>query len=294
MKLLPTRVQQFPRFVQQTWQRSRVLRRPLGRVPTFHLCYFSCESYYRYLYCALHSLKNNVSILPVRVTVFSDEDMPLSAPQIAALHDLMPGLTVLPWPKSMGWGATQIESIWRAYALVAEGAHDDDIVARVDSDVFFFNDTVFQAVARSEADFVGDGHFVGFRFCQGGCYFLRGRAVRAVHALLRETPMAEMAKEVPVVVEDVMAHHLVRCAGLRTWMTWFMMFPDELRIAGGLTSWQRWKFSCVHFVMKNKDKMLDAYHGHVLGGRFPTDYRPDLAAVASVSLTVSPGSRPPD
>lgn len=283
MKLLPVRVRQFPNWALQAWQRSRVLRRPLARPPTFRLCYFSCESYFRYLYCALHSVKTNVQILPVQVTVFSDEDMPLTTAQIAALQELMPGLAVRPWPKSMGWGVTQIESIWRAYVLAAEGAHDDDIVARVDSDVFFFNDTIFQAVARSEADFVGDGHFVDFEYCQGGCYFLRARAVRRVQALLRATPMAELAKEVPVVVEDVMAQHLVRRAGLRTWMTWFMMFPDELRIAGGLTSWQRWKFSCVHFVMKNKDKMLDAYDRHVLEGRVPADYRPQTALAPVLS-----------
>jgi hypothetical protein len=43
-----------------------------------------------------------------------------------------------------------------------------------------------------------------------------------------------------------------------------MMFPDELRNAGGLTSWQRWKFSCLHFVMKNKSAMLEAYENELL------------------------------
>ena len=42
-------------------------------------------------------------------------------------------------------------------------------------------------------------------------------------------------------------------------MTWFMMFPDELRNAGGLNRWQRWKFSCLHFVMKNKAAMIESY-----------------------------------
>lgn len=277
MKLLPVRVRQFPPFVRQTLQRTRVLRRSPPRMPTFHLCYFSCESYYRYLYCSLHSLKATLRGVPYRVLVFSDTDMPLTETQIAALQQLMHGLKVIPWPKSMGWGAQQINNIWQAYALAAQDAADDDIVARIDSDVFFFNDRIFQAAARSEADFVGDGHFVDFRFCQGGCYFLRGRAVRAVLSLLQRETMDQLAKQVHVVVEDVMAHHLVQRAGLRTWMTWFMMFPDELRLAGGLTAWQRWKFSCVHFVMKDKVKMLDAYHAHVLGGQMPGDYRPDPA-----------------
>jgi hypothetical protein len=59
-------------------------------------------------------------------------------------------------------------------------------------------------------------------------------------------------------------HHFARTLGLRIWMTWFMMFPDELRNAGGLTPWQRWKFSCLHFVMKNKAGMITAYTQEVL------------------------------
>jgi hypothetical protein len=54
------------------------------------------------------------------------------------------------------------------------------------------------------------------------------------------------------------------------------MFPDELRNAGGLTRWQRWKFSCAHFVMKNKHAMLVAYEKEVLGGRPSAAYQSAL------------------
>jgi hypothetical protein len=47
-------------------------------------------------------------------------------------------------------------------------------------------------------------------------------------------------------------------------MTWFMMYPDELRNASGLSAWQRFKFSCLHFVSKNKGGMIDAYVNEVL------------------------------
>jgi hypothetical protein len=198
------------------------------------------------------------------VTVFSDTDMPLSDAQADALRRLIPGLKVVPWPKSMGWGAEQIGWIWRAYALAVEGAADDDIVARIDSDVFFFSDTIFRVVERSDADLVGDGHYVNFEFCQGGCYFFRASAVRKILALHESMPVARLAAELPVVVEDVAATHFARRLGLKVWMTWFMMFPDELRNAGRLTSWQRWKFSCAHFVMRNKSAMLEAYEREVL------------------------------
>ena len=54
------------------------------------------------------------------------------------------------------------------------------------------------------------------------------------------------------------------------------MFPDELRNAGRLTRWQRWKFSCAHFVMKNKAAMLVAYEKEVLAGCLPEHYEAAL------------------
>jgi hypothetical protein len=261
---LPIRVRHAPAFVRQMWQRNQVLRRQPARQPTFRLCYFSCHSYFAYLYCALHSLTLAARDVKIEVLVFNDTDMPISEAQADVLRAMIPGLRVIPWPKSMGWGAEQIGWIWKAYALAAEGAHDDDIVARVDSDVFFFNDRIFRAVARSDADFIGDGHFVEFEYCQGGAYFLRASAVRQVLGLLQGADLPKMLAAADINVEDVAAQFFARQLGLRTWMTYFMMFPDELRNAGALTPYQRWKFSCLHFVMKNKKAMLEAYRREVL------------------------------
>lgn len=262
--MLPTRVRHFPQFVWQTYERSRILSRPDPGERTFHLCFFSCQSYFRYLYCSLHSLVEHAHGIRFKVLVFSDEEMPLSAAQIAAIQALIPDARVIPWPKSMGWGATQISWIWRAYSLAAKDAGDNDIIARIDSDVFFFNNMIFRAVARSEADFIGDGHYVDFKYLQGGCYFFRASAVRRIIAMLEETPIEKILTEIGIVVEDIAAYHFAKRLDLKIWLTWFMMFPDELRNAGSLTSWQRWKFSCLHFVMKNKSAMLETYENELL------------------------------
>lgn len=256
---VPIRLRQSPALAWQLLRRSLVLRRPLPRQPTFRICYFSCESYFRYLYCSVHSLKRHAGDVRYEVLVFNDNDMPISATQIAALQALLPGLRVIPWPKSMGWGATQIACIWQAYAVAAKGAAAGDVVVRVDSDVFFFNNRIFKAVERSDADVVGDGHFVDFAYCQGGCYFFRVAAVQRVLGYLAACSLADDLAQAGITVEDIAADHFARRLGLRIWKTWFMMFPDELRNAGGLTPWQRLKFSCLHFVMKNKSAMIDAY-----------------------------------
>lgn len=273
---VPVRVRQFPHFVQQMSERRAVLQRPLARQPLFRLCYFSCHSYFSYLYCALHSLVQTAGAIRYEVLVFSDTDMPLSDAQTEQLQALVPGLKVIPWPKSMGWGAEQIGWIWRAYEMAAEGLADDDIVARIDSDVFFFNDRAFQAAARSDAAMVGDGHFVDFEFCQGGCYFLRAGAVRKILAMLQREPLEQFLAARKIPVEDIAATALVKAVGLPVWQTWFMMFPDELRNAGRLTAWQRSKFSCLHFVMKNKNMMLEAYEREVLRDEHRAHYQQAL------------------
>ncbi len=274
--MLPIRIKHLPQFVRQMVNRRQILNLPDSGERTFHLCFFSCQSYFRYLYCSLHSLVLHVNGIKIKVLVFSDEEMPLSTAQIDALRILMPDIRVIPWPKSMGWGATQISWIWRAYQLAAEDAADNDIIARVDSDIFFFNDRIFQLVARSNVDFIGDGHYVDFRFCQGGCYFFRASAIREIIRMLDRDSLEQIVTEIDTVVEDVAAYHFTTRLGLKVMMTWIMMFPDELRNAGGLTPWQRWKFSCAHFVMKNKAAMLEAYEREVLGGKVPDEYRKAL------------------
>jgi len=163
----------------------------------------------------------------------------------------------------MGWGAEQISNIWRAYAIAANEANDSDIIARIDSDVFFFNDMIFRAVERSDADLIGDGHFVNFEYTQGGCYFFKASAVRRINAMIESESMEKLISGIDIIVEDIAAHYFAQKLGLKIWLTWFMMFPQELINAGGLTPWQRWKFSCLHFVMKNKSAMLMAYKNEI-------------------------------
>jgi hypothetical protein len=274
--MLPIRIKHLPQFIRQMFIRERILELPDSGERIFHLCFFSCQSYFRYLYCSLHSLALHAKEVKIKILVFSDDEMPLSSAQIEALRLLMPDIRVIPWPKSMGWGATQIGWIWKAYQLAADGVADGDFIARVDSDVFFFNDRIFKLAARSDADLIGDGHYVDFRYCQGGCYFFRASAVRKITAMLEQESIEQVVTEIDPVVEDVAASHFAKRLGLKIFMTWMMMFPDELRNAGGLTSWQRWKFSCAHFVMKNKVAMLIAYEKEVLGFEVSDEYREAL------------------
>lgn len=278
--MLPIRVRQAPQFVKQVFQRESLVRRGRDARRRFKLCYFSCSSYFSYLCCSLDSVSRYVH-QPVEVMLFNDLDQPLTEGQLEALRQWPLQITVLPWPKSMGWGARQIASIWKAYAFAADGAADDDLIVRVDSDVFFFNDRIFRAVQHCDADMIGDGHFVDFRYCQGGCYFLRADAVRKVNQWLAVRSIDEELGSAGITVEDMAATHFMKRLDLRVWLTWFMMFPDELRGAAVLDEWRRWKFSCAHFVMKNKSEMLKSYRRLVLS---PQEWREFVALTCDEKL----------
>lgn len=261
---IPIRIRQAPPFALQALERAIVSKYKPRPEVTFHLCFFTCRSYFKYLYCSLHSLFSLKGHPKFRIYIFSDENDPLSAEQISCLKSLEPNLSVRVWPRSQGWGAEQIGSIWRAYELVAADSSPNDYIVRVDSDVFFFSDWLFHLVAKSDKDLVGDGHFVNLEYSQGGLYFIRAGTVSKVVSLLQEHPLHGVLTEAGIGVEDRAAYYLVNLVGGSRWLLWFMMFPDEYRIAGGLNRYNRWKFCCIHFVMRNKDKMLEAYFKELL------------------------------
>jgi len=210
------------------------------------------------------------------VHIFNDEEQALTVNQVDAIRKLIPGTEVITWPKSPGWGIKQIDSIWRAYAYVADLASDGDYIARVDSDVFFFNDDIFRAVRNSAADLIGDGHFDDFEYCQGGCYFFKASAVKTIAKEIVSVGMPVILANLKVLADDRATRVLTERLGLKTWMTWFIMFPQELRNAGNLNRWARWKFSCFHSINKDKSMMLTAYEKELFNGVAPARYKADL------------------
>jgi hypothetical protein len=269
---IPITVKQIPKFVTQIMQRGLLTISGKRKSPTFYLCFFSCESYFNYLYCSLHSIQRIQKNTAIKIRIFSDEEQPLSRQQKDYIWQIFPDAKIIDWPKSMGWGHKQIESIWQAYKQTADEALEDDFIARVDSDVFFINDKIFKAISRCDADLIGDGHFIDFKYTQGGCYFFRVSAINRISHALSSTKLPDLLPELNPVVEDLAAYELAKKLGMRIWMIWFMMFPDELRNAGGINAWVNWKFSCIHFVMKNKKLMLEAYEKDVLKLKHCPDY----------------------
>ncbi|HYF07495.1 MAG TPA: hypothetical protein VD970_07730 [Acetobacteraceae bacterium] len=257
--MVPVRIRQLPRFLSQTAARLAIGRRTLPDSATIHLCYFTCKSYYPYHLCSLDSLRRLGYDSAIKVHVFCDEQEMFSPAQIECMKEILPNLDIISWPKSQGWGSNEIRNIWLAYEHVCRSAGERDYVARVDSDVFFLADWLFRLVLKSGADLFGDGHYVNFSYIQGGCYFLSVPAIRTLCAEFHSGEALRRLSPTDVLVEDVALFRAAEAQRLEIRMMWFMMFPDEYRNAGSIGPYERWKFACLHYAIRDKRGMLAAY-----------------------------------
>jgi hypothetical protein len=203
----------------------------------------------------------------MEILVFCDRDELFSAEQIKRLHETGVAVKVIPWPKSEGWGSAQIASIWDAYELAIRDAVEGTYITCVDSDVFFFSGWLFDFVTKSHVDMIGDGRYVDFKYAQGGVYFLSAEAVGRILAV---TPIATFDREfrqAHVDVEDKALYFLARKARLRIRLACFMMFPDEYARAGRLSWYQRHKFACLHYAIRDKAPLIDIYLDQMISVR---------------------------
>jgi len=262
--LIPIRIRQFPVFAREYFRKKKYLKQATQADQVLKLCYFSCYSYFQYLFCSVHSLKRIQNGYQLKIVVFCDRLEMFSESQQAALRSLFPDIEIVPWGKSQGWGIEQIESIWAAYDYAQKGLKEGDYVARIDSDVFFFSDWLFSALARVQFDLVGDGHFIDFKYVQGGVYFVRVAMLRKIIKDFASLSLRLFLEKNNIGVEDQAVSRLVEANKGSVWLTYFMMFPDEYRIAGKLSPYQKEKFCCYHQATKSKAPMLPLYRKELL------------------------------
>lgn len=257
--IIPTRIRQFPVFLRETIKKQIIRNRPTNEEIAFRLCYFTCASYFKYLYCSIESIKSINAPFSIKLFVFCDRTEMLSEAQCHLLKALYSDIEIIPWGKSQGWGADQITSIWAAYEYASKGCRDNDYIARVDSDVFFFSNWIFSLIAKSDYQLIGDGHYVDFKYAQGGVYFCRVDALTKIFASLKIQPMSNFLIEQKINVEDIAVYKLMEKVKAKIWITYFMMFPDEYRIAKSINVYQKGKFCCYHHSVKDKRPMIDIY-----------------------------------
>lgn len=185
-----------------------------------HLVYFSCGHHFSNLLYSLKSLELlNISLLG-KVYVYIDRNDTLSKEQEAMVYDLhlsiLIAFTRYPMARS---GLNVILNELIAFELITEACDSSDYIGKVDSDILFVSDSVFDKVSLSSKDMYGEKIFNGFQFVQGGCYFI---AVKAIPRLL-VSPLfyaldylygVKNINELTLVPEDAVIYLLMKIASV--------------------------------------------------------------------------------
>ena len=258
---VPKRIRQIPTFIRNAMWRNVTMRRPKQN-RKFHVVYFTCRPDAGLLFMSLHSLKNIARDHSLTVNIFMDESNPLTTAQVGIIEELWPSVNFTVWGKGRGWGHVEIGNIWRAYEHVASFADSDDFITKIDSDVFFIDDRIFELTSRLTSDLIGDAHYDDGWHAQGGCYFLKVSAVQKILEELVFDRLNERVSAWPRTSEDFAATTFVRDRGLSFRDTFFMGSAPELKSYNLPYWWFRKKFSCAHFIRDHKHQMRHEYVNH--------------------------------
>ncbi len=141
-----------------------------------HAVYFCCHRDFAMLRMSLVSLVKHGGAKIERIYIYEDESDPLTDDEKRDLSSLT-RLSIVAGPRYTGWGAEALvrglNFYRRMLAEVPEGAVA--WLLKIDADVLFLNDRVFQQIADCDEDFFGQpySHPSGLRYSQGGCYAIK-------------------------------------------------------------------------------------------------------------------------
>lgn len=177
-----------------------------------HLVYFSYSKDFELLRHSLISLSEVAGQEVDSIYIYEDPGAPFSDSQGETLRILMTEQRLkihMRRAKSRilpGYRMTLAMS--RAYQELASEIPDGDWLGKVDCDVLWTSDLIFNELRVSETEMVGHPcrsyqHLTGFVFTQGGAYFLRGSALRKICA----QPIAPVAFSV---LPGLIPHYDVR------------------------------------------------------------------------------------
>lgn len=266
-RLLPVRVRHWPyNFLDGFRQRTLAGSRPPARVG-LHFVGFTCKQHFPLLECALESLTLLGCPFVKSISIFADrDDFPDSA-QVGNLLALSPLIRLEQSPRFTGWGAGSVRLQFQTFSRIAAMMDEGDYLVKIDSDLLFISDWILHAALNSRADLIGDGRYVDFGFAQGGCFFLSRPMASCLGPYSEQGAIEAIFPEPSYPAEEQVLREVLRREGGRTWLTRFMMFPDEIRRsikrAGGLVDREKVRYCVLHFV-KGKETMPQVYRDLVL------------------------------
>lgn len=227
---------------------------PLQIEPFLHLLFFSCARDFLPLCLSLRSARRLEPKLIKTTMVYVDDKDPFSDEQRAELKSLAPNLS-FGISKGFAWASMgTLETELNAFALVAKRAAPGDYIVKVDSDILFFSTRKMLLLARLNYEFIGDGHHEGYRYSQGGLYFIREDLARNLAFKRVETQVKAIVSKLGDMSEDMVVYNLVKDMRKRILLTNLMLFPREYEGVRSFSGIIGKLFIAIHFV-KRKHEM---------------------------------------
>lgn len=214
------------------WVRLALLRRDARACRArFNFLYFSYAPDAQFLELSLRTLCRAVpQSLRGGVFLAEDQKAPFAADQIHRLRQLVPDLHLMP-VRDFEWGSPRsTHAELGIFEQVCRSLPDArDFLVKVDSDVLFLPNPKWERLLRSEADAIGDGHFLQFRYAQGGLYMMRRQLVQEVLSRVTLADVERVARAIDSVGEDMAVSRILEESGHPFLFTRLMLFPDEYR-----------------------------------------------------------------
>lgn len=202
---------------------------------------------------SLKSLAGLVGNQARYVAVVEDAKGLFKDEQRLALSKIVPELQFLQLGP-IDWASIRtLKTELEAFSIVAAAAKPIDFIAKVDSDILFFSNKKLDEIKVCSADFVGDGHYSGYRYAQGGLYFMRAPLASSFFNSVTEEELQITITEVGTNAEDQVVSALVRRRNIKIWLTRLMLFPNEFERTNLGNAWVKSEFSAIHFVHKKVD-----------------------------------------
>lgn len=223
-----------------------------------HFIYFTCDKDYLLLSMSLTSLVTFNYDFIGSITIIEDKKGPLTNDHKESLKKIYNKITFKEFG-NIDWASIEtLKSELSAFLEISSNVADNDLIAKIDSDVLFFNSHKLAEVCKSDADFIGDGHYSFYKYAQGGLYLMRATTCRTLAGSLRNNELEVAIKECGTNAEDQVIYKLVSKTTSRIWLTRLMLFPNEFENTSLRNYFVKREFCCIHFVHK-KNSMKDIY-----------------------------------
>lgn len=231
------------------------IRKKINHGGKLNFLYFSYQPDYIYLTLSIKSIIEHVDPKSLGIVfLIEDQKAPFSAQQKIELQTLCPSIKILPI-HNFCWGSAQstYEEL-QIFLKVSDLLENDwDLLVKTDSDVIVFEGHKFQEICSSNLKAIGDGHFLQFKYAQGGLYMLRKQLIKRAFSNTSVEDIEYINKQTNSVGEDKAISYLLKKQGVPFFLTRLMLFPDEYNNIKHLNTVKK-EFVALH-CHKDKEQM---------------------------------------